>query len=65
MKPFVKEALKLELKLLPEFLKYTFLGDNDTLQVIISVSLSQQQEDKLISVLRECKAVIGWTITDI
>nr|XP_027088481.1 uncharacterized protein LOC113709825 [Coffea arabica] len=63
--PSVVQAPVLELKPLPEHLKYAYLGDNETLPVIISSALSKTQEEKLIRVLREHKEVIGWTITDI
>ena len=44
---------KLELKPLPENLKYAYLGDNEILPVIISSALSLDQEEKLTKVLRE------------
>ncbi|KAL0336560.1 UNVERIFIED_CONTAM: hypothetical protein Sradi_4867900 [Sesamum radiatum] len=59
------EAPTLELKELPKHLKYAFLGENDTLQVIISNKLSTLEEEKLIRVLREFREAIGWTIADI
>ncbi|XP_027152195.1 uncharacterized protein LOC113752274 [Coffea eugenioides] len=63
--PSVVQAPVLELKPLPEHLKYAYLGDNETLPVIISSALSKTQEEKLIRVLREHKEAIGWTIADI
>nr|XP_027067750.1 uncharacterized protein LOC113693401 [Coffea arabica] len=45
--------------------EYAYLGDNETLPVIISSALSKIQEEKLIRVLREHKEAIGWTIVDI
>ncbi|XP_027071749.2 uncharacterized protein [Coffea arabica] len=63
--PSVVQAPVLELKPLPEHLKYAYLGDNETLSVIISSALSKIQEEKLIRVLREHKEAIGWTIADI
>nr|XP_027120388.1 uncharacterized protein LOC113737344 [Coffea arabica] len=63
--PSVVQAPVLELKSLPEHLKYAYLGDNETLPVIISSALSKTQEKKLIRVLREHKEAIGWTIADI
>ncbi|XP_071927584.1 uncharacterized protein [Coffea arabica] len=62
---YVVQASELELKPLPEHLKYAYLGDNETLQVIISAALTDTQEEKLIRVLREHKEAIGWTIADI
>ena len=42
----------LELKALPEHLKYAYLGGKDTLPVIIASHLTEQQEDSLISILK-------------
>ncbi|XP_027152279.1 uncharacterized protein LOC113752362 [Coffea eugenioides] len=61
----VVQAPDLELKSLPKHLKYAYLGEGETLPVIISTSLSKVQEDKLIRVLRDHKQAIGWTIADI
>ncbi|KAL0399965.1 UNVERIFIED_CONTAM: Retrovirus-related Pol polyprotein from transposon opus [Sesamum radiatum] len=55
----------LELKELPKHLKYAYLGENETLPVIISSKLSTLEEEKLIRVLREFREAIGWTIADI
>ncbi|XP_050160382.1 uncharacterized protein LOC126633894 [Malus sylvestris] len=55
----------LEFKPLPCHLKYVFLGEDQTLPVIISSSLTAQEEDKLIRVLKEHKSAIGWTLADI
>ena len=60
-----EEAPKLELKTLPEGLKYAFLGDRQTYPVVISSSLTSDQEGKLLTVLREHKLEIGWTLKDI
>ncbi|KAH9751080.1 hypothetical protein KPL71_014142 [Citrus sinensis] len=58
-------APKIELKPLPSHLKYMFLGDDETLLVIISSKLSTLEEEKLIRVLKDYKKAIGWTIADI
>ena len=42
---------KLELKPLPDNLKYAYLGDNETLPVIISSALTLDQEEKLLKCL--------------
>ncbi|XP_027158006.1 uncharacterized protein LOC113773887 [Coffea eugenioides] len=63
--PSVVQAPVLELKPLPEHLKYAYLGDKETLPVIISSALSKTLEEKLIRVLQEHKEAIGWTIADI
>ncbi|XP_071921870.1 uncharacterized protein [Coffea arabica] len=63
--PSVMQAPELELNPLPKHLKYAFLGDNETLPVIISAHLSPRQEDNLIRLLRYHKEAIGWSIADI
>ncbi|XP_071924949.1 uncharacterized protein [Coffea arabica] len=63
--PSVVQAPVLELKPLPKHLKYAYLGEGETLPVIISAGLSKVQEEKLFRVLREYKQAIGWTIADI
>ncbi|CAN6551763.1 unnamed protein product [Malus baccata var. baccata] len=63
--PSVIQAPVLELKPLPDHLKYVFLGDNETLPVIVSSSLTTIEEEKLIRVLKEHKTAIGWTLVDI
>ncbi|CAN6721052.1 unnamed protein product [Malus baccata var. baccata] len=65
MPPSVVQPPTLELKPLPSHLKYVFLGDDETLLVIISSSLTAQEEDKLVRVLKEYKTSIGWTLADI
>ena len=65
MLPSVLHAPQLELKPLPTHLKYMFLGENETLPVIIANNLASLQEDMLIRVLKEHKTAIGWTIADI
>ncbi|KAM2611891.1 hypothetical protein TB2_031939 [Malus domestica] len=59
--PSVIQPPSLELKPLPSHLKYVFLGEQETLPVIISSSLTAQEEDKLVKVLREYKTTIRWT----
>ncbi|CAN6720968.1 unnamed protein product [Malus baccata var. baccata] len=63
--PSVIQAPVLELKPLPDHLKYVFLGDEETLPVIVSSSLTALEEEKLIQVLKEHKTAIGWTLADI
>ncbi|XP_073138941.1 uncharacterized protein [Henckelia pumila] len=55
----------IELKTLPKHLKYVFLGEGETLTVIISSRLKTEQEEQLVKVLREHKTAIGCTIADI
>ena len=63
--PSISQAPIVELKSLLEHLKYAFLGDGETLSVIISSKLSEEREKNLIEVLKEHKEVIGWIIADI
>ncbi|KAK9155104.1 hypothetical protein Sjap_002584 [Stephania japonica] len=57
--PSLLKAPTLELKPLPEHLKYMFLGENDTLPVIISAKLSSLEEEKLIRVLGNLRKQLG------
>nr|XP_028954189.1 uncharacterized protein LOC108170821 [Malus domestica] len=63
--PSIVQPPTLELKPLPCHLKYVFLGEDQTLPVIISSSLTAQEEDKLIRVLKDHKSAIRWTLADI
>jgi hypothetical protein len=63
--PSVIQAPTLELKPLPEHLKYAYLEREETLPVIIASNLSMQEEEKLLRVLREHKTAIAWGIADI
>ena len=65
LKPSIEEPPILELKTLPSHLKYAFLEKDSKLPVVISSSLSNVQEEKLLRVLREHKKSLGWTIVDI
>ena len=49
----ILQAPELELKPLPDNLKYVFIGDNNTLPVIIAKGLSSAQEEKLVKLLCE------------
>ncbi|KAK9046176.1 hypothetical protein V6N11_052075 [Hibiscus sabdariffa] len=64
-KPSIEEPPKLELKQLPDQLKYAYLGEHETLPVIISSKLQAAQEERLIKTLRQHKEALGWTIADI
>ncbi|CAN6542407.1 unnamed protein product [Malus baccata var. baccata] len=63
--PSVVQPPTLELKPLPSHLKYVFLGEDETLPVIISSSITALEESKLVRVLKEYKTAIGWTLADI
>ena len=53
------------LKQLPEHLHYAFLEGQYEFPIIISASLSSQEEEKLLEVLRRHKLALGWSIVDI
>ncbi|CAN6720984.1 unnamed protein product [Malus baccata var. baccata] len=63
--PSIIQAPILDLKPLPSHVKYIFLGENETLPAIISSSLTAQEEEKLVRVLKEFKSALGWTLADI
>ena len=57
--PSSEEAPQLELKSLPSGLKYTYLGPGETFLVVIFSALNEEQEGKLLNVLRDHKLAIG------
>ncbi|KAM6542236.1 hypothetical protein CsatB_006683 [Cannabis sativa] len=63
--PSTEKPPQLELKVLPEHLRYEYLGENKTLPVIVASSLSSVETNKLLRVLRKHSKAIGWTLADI
>ncbi|XP_074300626.1 uncharacterized protein LOC141631917 [Silene latifolia] len=63
--PSIVKPPIVKLKPLPSHLKYAFLGDGETLPVIISSKLTKEREEALIRVLKQHKETIGWTMADI
>ncbi|XP_058189163.1 uncharacterized protein LOC131306758 [Rhododendron vialii] len=63
--PSCVEHPTLELKPLPDTLKYVYLGDSQTYPVVISSSLSELQEFELLALLRKHSKAIGWSIANI
>ncbi|RDY02514.1 hypothetical protein CR513_13985, partial [Mucuna pruriens] len=55
----------MELKPLLSHLKYAYLDKEQQLPVIIANNLHQEQEDKLLEVLRQHKKEIGWKLSDL
>ena len=55
----------MEQKPLLDHLRYEYLGQSSTLPVIISSSLSEVEEEKLLRVLQEHKSAIGWSLADL
>ncbi|KAJ9691430.1 hypothetical protein PVL29_013569 [Vitis rotundifolia] len=60
-----EEAPKLILKPLTMEMKYAYLEENQKCPVVISSSLTTNQKEFLLEVLRKCKKTIGWQITDL
>ncbi|KAJ9560980.1 hypothetical protein OSB04_006140 [Centaurea solstitialis] len=65
VKNSVEEPPDLELKDLPEHLEYQFLEGNNSLPVIISSLLTDNEKDRLIEVLKKHKKALAWKISDI
>ncbi|GJR92560.1 hypothetical protein Tco_0264734 [Tanacetum coccineum] len=55
----------LELKPLPDNMEYVFLEESFFLPVIISSQLSEENKNKLVSVLKRHKHAFAWKTTDI
>ncbi|CAN6446852.1 unnamed protein product [Victoria cruziana] len=55
----------IELKSLPYTLKYAYLGNDNSLPVIISSVLSSEEEKRLLAMLRGYKKAIGWKVPDL
>uniref|UniRef100_UPI001C3E3B63 retropepsin-like aspartic protease n=1 Tax=Picosynechococcus sp. (strain ATCC 27264 / PCC 7002 / PR-6) TaxID=32049 RepID=UPI001C3E3B63 len=64
-KPSLEEAPEIELKVLPAHLKYAYLGEGNSLPVIISATLSPNQESALLFILKKHIRAVGWTLADI
>ena len=61
----IEKAPQLKQKQLPKHLRYAYLGNSSTLPVIISTSLTEAREAKLLSVLRDHKGAIGWSLANL
>nr|GEU33067.1 reverse transcriptase domain-containing protein [Tanacetum cinerariifolium] len=59
------EPQEVELKELPPYLEYVFLGENNKWPVIIAKDLSVNEKSALIEVLKSRKKAIAWKLTDI
>ena len=60
-----EEPPRLILKPLPTELKYAYLEEDKQCPVVISSAFTIHQDDCLLEVLRRCKKVIGWQISDL
>ena len=54
-----EDPLKLVLKSLPVDLKYAYLEEDEKCPMVVSSTLTSDQEDSLLGVLRKCKKAIG------
>ena len=63
----MEDPPKLILKPLPLELKYAYLEDDEKCPVVVSstLTLTSDQKDSLLGVLRKCKKAIGWQIFDL
>ncbi|CAA7060044.1 unnamed protein product [Microthlaspi erraticum] len=59
------QATKVDLKPLPEGLRYAFLGENSTYPVIVNSDLEPEQLSALLVELRKYRKAIGYTLDDI
>ena len=60
--PSIEKPPIMEEKQLPNHLRYAYLREKSTLPVIISSSLSNMEEEKLLKILKEHKEAIGWSL---
>ena len=63
--PSIEKPPIMEEKKLPNHLRYAYLREESTLSVIISSSLSNMEEEKLLKILKEHKETIGWSLANI
>ena len=63
--PSIQKPPIMEEKQLPNHLRYAYLGEESTLPIIISSSLSNMEEEKLLKILKEHKEAIGWSLSGI
>jgi len=56
---------KTELKVLPSHLKYVLLGESKSKLVITNRSLFEDEERRLIEVLKVNQEAISWTLSDL
>ena len=53
--PSIESSLSLKLKTLPKHLKYAYLGEQETLPIIIASDLTDGQEENLMTILKKHK----------
>jgi len=50
---------------LPKHLKYAYLGEQETLPVIVAPNLTNRQEENLMKILRKHQEAISWIMINI
>jgi hypothetical protein len=65
IKPEEPQVPKVELKPLPKGLKYEFLGPDKTYPIIGSDELSPEENEKLLTLLKKHRNMIGYSINDL
>lgn len=63
--PSIEKPPELDLKPFPSHLRYAYLGESETLQIIISLSLSKEKRENLLRVLCAHKTAIELTLANI
>ena len=63
--PSIEKPPIVEEKQIPNHFRYAYIGEEFTLPVIISSSLSNMEEEKLLKILKEHKEAIGWSLSNI
>ena len=56
---------KVELKIFPNHLKHVFLEEDESKPMVISNTLTSDEENKLVEILKKHKEAIGWHISDL
>ncbi|KAI5447937.1 hypothetical protein KIW84_015399 [Lathyrus oleraceus] len=64
-KEVIDEKAPIELNMLPSTLKYVFLDETEAKPVIISNLLTNEEEARLIIVLKTNQEAMGWTLSDL
>ena len=65
LRPSIQAPPQLELKTLPELLKYMSLRLEKILAVIIASDLTAEQKDQLLNILKTYREAIGWTVAEL
>ena len=53
------------MKQLPKYLKYAFLGEENSQPVIIATNLTSKKEEKVVETLKKYKEGIAWLMEDL